>query len=97
MWWIGSVIEPMIDANWKSLILAIRNDFARVAKAKSEVLKSLEKYLVFQNKYVILASLCADLHASVSDAPPYEDISISSAYDKDTETFVAASKRAFHN
>jgi len=77
-------------------ILAIRNDFARVAKAKSEVLRSLEKYLVFQNKYVILANLCADLHASVSDAPPDEDIVISPAYDKDTETFVAASKRAFH-
>jgi hypothetical protein len=35
------------------------------------------------------------LRASVSDTPPDEDIVISPAYDKDTETFVAASKRAF--
>ena len=36
------------------------------------MLRSFEKYFVFQNKFVSLAGLCADLHAEILDAPPYE-------------------------
>jgi hypothetical protein len=35
----------------------------------------LEKYVIFQNKFVAIAGLCADLHQSISDAPaPIEAI-----------------------
>jgi hypothetical protein len=63
------ISEPMKDADWKALILAIQGDFGRVGKEKSQILKGLEKFLVFQNKYVALANVCADLHATISEAP----------------------------
>jgi hypothetical protein len=50
--------------------LAIKADFARHGREKSEMMKSFEKFVVFQNKFVSLASLCADLHASIIDAGP---------------------------
>jgi hypothetical protein len=64
------VSERMTDENWKELILALKKDFGRVGLAKSQVLKSFEKFLVFQNKFSVLAKLCGDLHASIVDAPP---------------------------
>jgi hypothetical protein len=62
--------ESLIDDEWKTLILAIRSDFARISRKKSTMMKSFEKYIVFQNKFAVLANLCADLHASIIDAPP---------------------------
>ncbi len=64
------VCERMTDEDWKALILAIKADFARIGREKSNMMKSFEKYVVFQNKFVILARLCADLHATIIDAPP---------------------------
>ncbi|RWG90559.1 hypothetical protein [Mesorhizobium sp.] len=61
--------EPLSDQQWRDLIVGIKRDFARVGARKSEVLQSLEKYVVFQNKYVSIASLCANLHAAIVDAP----------------------------
>ena len=63
------VSEPMADSAWKALILAIKADFARVGAEKSRMLKSFEKFLVFQNKFAALADQCADLHAGIVDAP----------------------------
>lgn len=62
--------ESLTDDEWKVLILAIKSDFARIRREKSAMMKSFEKYLVFQNKFAVLANLCADLHASITDAPP---------------------------
>lgn len=63
------VSEPMTDSNWKELIIAMKGDFARVGADKSAVLRSFEKFSVFQNKYVALANECADLHAAITDTP----------------------------
>lgn len=66
------VSEQLTDNDWQDLIRAIKADFGRVATEKSKMLRSFEKYFVFQNKFVSLAGLCADLHAEIVDAPPYE-------------------------
>lgn len=59
--------ESLSDADWHSLIRAIKIDFARVGKEKSEVLQSLEKWVIFRNRYVEIADICADLHAHIAD------------------------------
>ena len=63
------VSEKLTDEEWKELINLIKADFGRVAKDKSAIYKSFEKYILFQNKYSAIANLCADLHASILDAP----------------------------
>jgi hypothetical protein len=68
------VTEALSDEQWKQLIEAIKGDFRRVAKEKSAILHSLEKYVLFQNRYVALANLCAELHASIVDIPPAADL-----------------------
>ena len=55
----------MTDSNWQTLIRAIKRDYERVGEEKSAVLKSLEKWVVFPNKFVEIATVCADLHADV--------------------------------
>jgi hypothetical protein len=88
------VSEFLTDEQWKELILAVKQDFKRVGPQKSNVLRSLEKYVVFQKKYVSLANLCADLHADILDAPPYEPPPRSApAYSEDTELLQQAMKR----
>jgi hypothetical protein len=64
------VTEDLSDGQWKELINNIKSDFARVAREKSAIMHSFEKYVMFQNKYVVLADLCADLHANIEDTPP---------------------------
>jgi hypothetical protein len=64
------VSEQLSDEQWKQLILAIKSDYQRIAAEKSTILKSLEKYVLFQNKYIALADLCAELHSRILDAPP---------------------------
>jgi hypothetical protein len=64
--------ERLSDQQWRSLIVGLKNDFARVATAKGTITKSFEKFVVFQNKFVSLADVCADLHARIVDSPPYE-------------------------
>ena len=61
--------EDLADQDWQQLILRIKHDFARVAEQKSSMTKSFEKYLVFQNKFVAIADLCAEMHAAILDAP----------------------------
>jgi hypothetical protein len=57
----------MTDGYWRDLILAIKDDYKRVGKKKSAVFKSLEKWVIFPNRYVGIAELCADLHATIRD------------------------------
>ena len=59
--------EPFTDEDWRDLILNIKADFRRVARGKSDVLRNLEKWVVFPNKYVHVASVCADLYSEVSE------------------------------
>jgi hypothetical protein len=61
------VSEELADENWRELILAIKSDFARVGKEKSAVLKSLEKWVVFPNRFVEVANVCGELHAEILD------------------------------
>ena len=44
--------EPISDNEWIELINVIKADFGRIGPQKSQVLRSLEKFVVFQNKYV---------------------------------------------
>jgi len=57
----------LTDEDWRTLLLAIRADYKRVGKEKAAVLKSLERWVVFPNKFVEIAGICADLHASILD------------------------------
>ncbi len=59
--------ECLSDEDWRDLILAIKADYKRVAKEKTIVLKSLERWSVFQNKFNSLANVCAELHGTIED------------------------------
>jgi hypothetical protein len=86
--------EKLTDQNWKELILAIKSDSRRLSKEKAKIQRSLEKFVVFQNKYVSLAGLCADLHASIIDAPPREKFPKNAeAYAPNSDSYSEALKR----
>jgi hypothetical protein len=55
----------MTDEDWRDLLVSIKADYQRVANEKSAVLKSLEQWVLFPNKYVEIASVCADLHGDL--------------------------------
>lgn len=57
----------MTDEDWRDLILAIKADFGRVGKEKSSVLKGLERWVLFPNKFNQIAHVCADHHAAIID------------------------------
>lgn len=57
----------MTDDDWRDLILGIKSGYKQVAKEKSAVLKSLEQWVVFPNKYIEVAEICAGLHADIVD------------------------------
>jgi hypothetical protein len=59
--------EELNDEDWRDLALTIKSDYARVGKEKSAVLNSLEKWAIFPNKFVEIATVCADLHADIAD------------------------------
>jgi hypothetical protein len=59
------ITERLTDDDWRDLISNIKADYKRVGKEKSAVLKSLEKWVVFPNKFFAIANLCADLHARI--------------------------------
>lgn len=63
------ISEKLTDEDWKALIIGMKADFGRIGQAKKQMAQSFEKYLVFQNKYVTLAEICAEMHASITDAP----------------------------
>jgi len=59
--------EKMTDQNWRDLVFAIKADYGRVGNEKSAVLKSLEYWVTFPNKFVEIADICADLHGEIVD------------------------------
>ncbi len=59
--------ESLSDEQWRDLVVSIKADFARVGREKSNVLRSLEKWAVFQNKFVEIANACAGKHAIIAD------------------------------
>ncbi|WP_205932319.1 hypothetical protein, partial [Rhizobium leguminosarum] len=59
-----------------------------LGQQKSTALRDLEKYVVFQNKFVVLSGLCADLHADIIDTPPRQRMpTSSSAYGENRDAF----------
>lgn len=63
-----SIPAPLNDAGWKALIVGLKGEFARLGREKSETIRNLEKWTIFQNKYSNIADLCADLHHNLSGA-----------------------------
>lgn len=61
------MLASLTDADWRDLVLGIKSDFRRVGKDKGSVLKSLEHWVVFPNRYMAIASVCADLHSDIMD------------------------------
>lgn len=66
--------EALTDSKWQALIVGLQSEFARLGRQKSEMTNTFEKFVVFQNKYVSLANVCAELHAQIVDTPPFEPI-----------------------
>src|SRR5438270_2488876 len=62
--WLGEVLT---DEQWKELISIIKNDYKRVGAEKSRVVRGLEKWVVFPNKYVQIAEICAELYGDICD------------------------------
>jgi hypothetical protein len=54
-----------VDEDWPLLIRQIKSDFGRVGKEKGEVLRSLEKWAIFPNKFVEVSTVCAELHGEI--------------------------------
>jgi hypothetical protein len=72
--------ESLTDEDWRDFILRIKADYKRVGKGKSAILKSFEKWVIFTNKFVEVANICADLHSQIVDnigkcEEPYEPLS----------------------
>ena len=86
--------EALTDEQWKSLLVGLKADFGRVSREKGEITRSFEKYLVFQNKYLALADYCADLHARLVDAPPYQPLYSSAATGRGLKRHSAAMTEA---
>jgi hypothetical protein len=55
----------LTDIDWRDLIFGIKSDFRRVGKDKGSVLRSLEHWVVFPNRYMAIASICAGLHSDI--------------------------------
>src|SRR5262249_44891621 len=60
--------EALTDENWRTLIVNLKEDYKRVATEKSSFQKKLEEWVIFPNKYVAIAQICADLHGSILDS-----------------------------
>ena len=59
--------ESMSREEWLELIASLKADFRKMGREKSAVLNSLEKFSVFQNKFVSIADLCAEFHERIPD------------------------------
>jgi hypothetical protein len=68
--------EELADNDWPNLIRRIKSDYGRVGTEKGDVLNSLEKWVIFPNKFVAVAEVCADLHfgilQSIRKSSPYK-------------------------
>ena len=57
--------EGLANEDWPKLIRAIKSDYARVGEAKSAIMRSLEKWVIFPNRFVAAATVAADLHRAI--------------------------------
>lgn len=60
----------LADAQCVEFITGLRADFGRVAKGKGRVAGSLEKWSIFPNQYLSIASRCAELYDEIVKALP---------------------------
>jgi hypothetical protein len=69
--------ENLTDQDWKTLILAIKSDYQRVGK-KAAIFKSLQKWVIFPNKFVDVAKTCSYKHSFITDyladKPQYQSL-----------------------
>jgi len=90
--------EKMTDEDWRDLIVGLKADFGRLGREKSAMMRSFEKFVVFQNKYVTLADLCAEMHESITNMPPAQttlpDVTTKRSLKKYTADIKRLSKRA---
>ncbi len=82
--------EHMTDEDWRELILAIKADYKRVAAAKAAVLKSLERWVIFPNKFSAIANLCAELHGTIEENIGGYQIYKTPSYNKKRESLQQA-------
>lgn len=66
VWFDGRVS----DARCLEFIAALRRDFGRVARDKGKFASGLEKWSIFPNQYLAIASRCADLYQQIDTALP---------------------------
>ncbi|MGE0183882.1 MAG: hypothetical protein AB7F91_16490 [Parvularculaceae bacterium] len=57
----------MTDPDWLEFFVALKREFGRLGKEKSNIQKSFEKWHIFQNKYAAIADTCAELHGDITD------------------------------
>lgn len=56
------------DAEWLDFASALKADFENYGSQKSEVIKSLEKWYIFPNRFKAVAERCAELQNELSEA-----------------------------
>ncbi|WP_156361253.1 hypothetical protein [Sphingomonas sp. Leaf257] len=76
------------------IIKSLKNDFGRMGREKSEIIKSLEKWYVFPNRFLAIANRCADLHQRLSMALPRAERDMNAKIVRSSDPdFVLKSKR----
>lgn len=58
------------DKDCRAFIAALRTDFARVGQEKGRFAGTLEKWNIFPNQFLAIASRCADLYEEITTALP---------------------------
>lgn len=86
--------DDLTDRQWQALILGLKGEFARIGREKSEMTRTFEKFVVFQNKYVSLANVCAELHERIVDSPPFTPFKPRRPSKKNPEYAVAPLRKA---
>jgi hypothetical protein len=80
--------EKLSDCDWPMLFEKIKADFGRLGKEKAAILRSLEKWLIFPNKYIAVSNVCSDLHSNVLKDMKIlspDALDLPSSYEKDSQ------------
>lgn len=57
--------EKLADEDWPVLLQRIKADFGRMGPDKTTVLRTLEKWVIFPNKFIAVSNICAALHGEI--------------------------------
>lgn len=91
------VSKKMSDDNWHDFIRLIKNDFSKFGSQKSDVRQRLEKWVIFPNRYIQVANLCAKLfeviQENINGYQPYVSKSRNKKEWKEQEKFLKAQFR----